>query len=159
MGRNTGYKNPVIWSCPCYIPAVQHPDPNDDITTSQGSTWCRGLAAKGHTELGPLLLSATTKSLQSTKDNCRLHKMSLGYVEVVQTGLTVPTKAGPLRGNYIPIDFLWGTLKHAPTRSADLLLIIQTSDKHHSRLVSCIPVYNWVYASEVVGRRPSIKNM
>lgn len=41
-----------------------------DIPTSQGSTWCRRLAAKGYTELGPFLLSPTTKSLQSAKDNC-----------------------------------------------------------------------------------------
>ena len=67
----SGYTNPLISSCPCYIPVIQHMHPND-IPISQGSTWCRRLAAKGYTELGPLLLSPATKSLQSTKDNSRI---------------------------------------------------------------------------------------
>ena len=71
MRRNTGYTNLVISSCPCHIPVIQHMHPND-IPISQGSTWCRRLAAKGYTELGPLLLSPATKSLQSTKDNSRI---------------------------------------------------------------------------------------
>ena len=71
MRRNTGYTNLVISSCPCHIPVIQHMHPND-IPISQGSTWCRRLAAKGYAELGPLLLSPATKSLQSTKDNSRI---------------------------------------------------------------------------------------